>query len=344
MSARTPYMQLYADAARQAIPLDIMVELTHRCTFRCRHCYIPDFHAPELLTTSRVLRLLDELAEMGTLRLALSGGELFLRPDWLAIATRARRLGFELRLFSNGSTVTGPIADAIAPLHAAVEVSLYSLDRETFERVMRTPGSFDRTMRGIELLRERDIPVLLKATMTIHTHARVADVHAFAASIGADCISSPGIMPRKDGTTGPLSQRVPEALLLPYYAGPFAGSTVPTECVPDRRDDGPLCAAASRSANITAAGDVLPCVILPMPAGNICQQSFREIWEDSPVMRRIRAIRRRDLIACDTCSKLAYCARCHAQALVEDGDLYGLSTWACEHAGVLEEVARRRKA
>jgi radical SAM protein with 4Fe4S-binding SPASM domain len=58
-------------------------------------------------------------------------------------------------------------------------------------------------------------------------------------------------------------------------------------------------------------------------------------------LKRIRAIRRSDLSTCSTCSKLPYCGRCHAQALVEDGDILGPSTAACAYAAALEDAAKK---
>ena len=114
MSLPAHQRRLVVQAARLNIPVDVSIELTHHCNFRCQHCYIPDFSAPDLLSTERLLSLLEELADVGTLFLTLTGGELFLRRDWLTIAGRARELGFALRLFSNGTLIDDEVADQIA--------------------------------------------------------------------------------------------------------------------------------------------------------------------------------------------------------------------------------------
>ncbi len=341
--ALTPYQRWLVAAERRHVPVDVGLELTHHCNYRCQHCYIPNFQAPDMLTTERILRLLDELAEIGTLRIALTGGEMFLRRDWLPIARRARELGFELRLFSNASLITDAVADAIVPLHATVEISMYSMDEAVFERITQKPGSFARTIAGIEALRRRDVRVLLKMPLMIHNYTGVGAVYEYAASVGAECRSDHVINAKKDGDRSTIALRVPEKQLLPYYGGPYSGCASPSECDPDSKGDGPLCAAGVRYANVTASGDVQACNILPGSAGNIRERSFREVWEGSPWLAKIRAIRRSDLPVCSTCPKISYCNRCHAQALVEDGDILGPSSWACNHAAALEEVERSRK-
>ncbi len=136
---RTHHQRLVLAAARHNIPLDVSIELTHHCNFRCQHCYIPDFHVADRLTTQRLFSLLEELAEMGTVFLTLTGGELFLRRDWLAVTRRARELSFAVRLISNGSLVDDDDAAAIRSLSAAVEISLYSTTEETFEIIFTRP-------------------------------------------------------------------------------------------------------------------------------------------------------------------------------------------------------------
>ena len=339
MSLKSNQRRLVAQAARRNIPVDVSIELTHHCNFRCRHCYIPDFAAPDLLSTERLLRLLEELADVGTLFLTLTGGELFLRRDWLTIARRARELGFALRLFSNGALIDGEIADAIAELPATAEISLYSMDEATFERVTRRRGSFRRTLGGIERLRAVGVEVLLKTPMTVDNYRDLDAVAAYAEKVGAGFHASPTIMAKKDGDLTPLGVRVPQEQLVPHFGGPHLGCHVAADAAEGR--EGPLCAAANRYCNITSAGDVMACNILPGSGGNVRERSFRDVWDNSPWLNEVRGIRRGDLHTCKTCSRLSYCGRCHAQALAEDGDLYGPSSYAQERAEILERLTGR---
>ena len=342
MSEGTFLPNLIVEAGKRTIPLEVALELTHHCNFRCQHCYIPDFTAPDLLTTERILELLDELAEMGTLYLTLTGGEMFLRRDWYEIASRARELGFSLRLFSNASTIDEEIADRIRTLHATLEISLYSMDEEIFERITQKKGSFARTIRGIELLRERDVEVLLKIPMMVYNTVGFEKVFEYAERIGATARADARIVPKKNGDLVTLKLRAEPEALLPLYRSGYTPCSVPQEYEDDPRFEGPLCAAGNRYANIASSGEVRACNILPGEAGNLRERSFREIWEGSEWLKKIRAIRRRDLNVCNTCEKFSYCGRCHALALVEDGNIMGPSKTACHHAETLERIHEER--
>lgn len=338
--------RILAAATRANIPLDVAIELTHRCNLRCQHCYIPDFHAPDLLSTERVLSLLDELAELGTLIVTLTGGELFIRTDWQIIARHARRLGFALRLLTNATLIDERTADAVAVLHADVEVSLHSTSAECFDTVTGREGSFLDARRGIELLRQRDVRVVLKVPLTKFNHDQLQEIRAFGAHLGAQVRAFAELLPRRDGDLTPLSCRATADELLPFFESmPAMGCTIEDGAgtVADAVGvEGPLCAAAVRYCTITNSGAVQACSALPRSGGNINELSFREIWDNSPWLRRVRNIRRNDLHRCKTCRAFSSCGRCQAQALLEDGDLLGPSSAAGQRARIADRISVRR--
>ncbi len=331
----THFGSLIQQAAIKSIPIDVSLEITHHCNYRCQHCYIPDFSAPNAMSTERILRLLEELAEMGTMYLTLTGGEMFLRKDWFQIAQRARQLGFALRLFSNASRIDEETARKLESLGVAVEITVFSMDESVFDEITQKPGSFKKTMAGIKQLHLRQVEMMLKAPiMTLNAHAWQG-VESYAREMGAEFKSFASISAKKDGDQSTISLRVATENLADYYQGPASGCHVGREI----NDDEPLCAAASRYCNITSSGDVMACNILPGSGGNLVERSFRDIWEESPWLKQVRSIRRRDLQTCNKCDRLAYCGRCHAQALVEDGDLYGPSTAAQKRADLFDQLA-----
>ena len=173
--------------------------------------------------------------------------------------------------------------------------------------------------------------------MMIHNHRDLDAICAYAERVGAGFQASPTIMAKKDGDLATLKLRVPQQQLIPHFGGPHLGCMSPQAAA---QGDGPLCAAASRYCNITSSGDVMACNILPGSDANVRQRSFRDVWENSPWLKQVRAICRRDLHTCNSCSRLPYCGRCHAQALAEDGDLYGPSSYARRRALQLMALAR----
>src|SRR4029077_13124080 len=151
----------------------------------CAHCYnnlpMGDRQAQIAeLSTDEHRRILDEMAAAGSLWLLYTGGEIFARKDFLEIYTHAKRNGFIVTLFTNGTLITEKVADYLTEYRPfAVEITLYGRTRETYERLTGVPGSFDQCMRGIALVLERGLPLTLKTVaVTLNKH-EVWDMQAF---------------------------------------------------------------------------------------------------------------------------------------------------------------------
>src|SRR3954469_22120863 len=105
--------------SEQRVPLNGTIEVTRRCPLTCLHCYnnlpVADAEARRReLDYDEHCRLLDELAEAGCLWLLYTGGEIFARRDFLDIYTYAKKKGFLITLFTNGTMITERIADYLA--------------------------------------------------------------------------------------------------------------------------------------------------------------------------------------------------------------------------------------
>jgi MoaA/NifB/PqqE/SkfB family radical SAM enzyme len=78
------------------VPVEVSIEVTHRCPLECQHCYnnlpMNDANArKQELSFEEHVRLLDELADLGCLWLLYTGGEIFARQDFLDIYTPTAR-------------------------------------------------------------------------------------------------------------------------------------------------------------------------------------------------------------------------------------------------------------
>ncbi len=324
-----------------AIPLSAHLDLTMRCNELCVHCYRVIEERPEL-TTAEIKALLADLARAGTLYLTFSGGEIFLRPDLFEIIAEAKRLRFDLRLKTNALLVTEERARRLRELGVRqVDVSIYSVDADVHDAVTKIPGSLARSLAAIERLIALGVRVKINCPLMQDNVGGYRAVRALAVRLGVPCGFDPMISARNDGDTGPVLLRIGRADLKRVLGDTTLNPEPLPATSPEIRSDldEPLCGAGHNACYVSAYGDVTPCVALPVVCGNIRQTPFAEIWNDSHDMRRVRAIRVRDLHTCSSCTASAFCTRCPGQALVEDGDLYGPSSAACEHALAGAELA-----
>lgn len=311
----------------QRTPLSGSLELTFRCNLRCQHCYVSHGHTGipgmQELTTEEARDLIDQMVEMGTLWLLLTGGDPLLRRDFLEIYTHARRRGLLVSIFTNGTLITNRIADYLAEWRPFnIEITLYGYTQETYERVTGIPGSYARAMQGIERLDQRGIPYKLKTmVMTLNQH-EFADIQDFARQKGAGFRYDPYINPVLNGDRQPLSLRISEE------------DVIQLEQIVDNRnltiqmyrdaiqahnpDDRYLytCAAGVRSFHIDPYGRLSLCMTAREPQYNLRRGSFKEGWNE--FLKDVRYQPADDRYNCNQCELSPICGMCPGWAQIEN--------------------------
>lgn len=138
---------------------DDYVELTmhFRCNLKCQHCMIEgtmDWLQPE--SADRLGDLLALNAAEGRWKgLILTGSEITLRDDLPEIARRARAGGFRhVRIQTHGNRLASE-SYCRELVEAGVDeyfISVTAADEPTHDAITQVPGSFAKTMRGLENL------------------------------------------------------------------------------------------------------------------------------------------------------------------------------------------------
>ena len=197
-------------------PLSCQWEVTCRCNLHCVMCYTDCFNRPDAirqeLGTAEILRIMDDLAEAGTLELCLTGGEPLARPDFFHLYEHAVRCGFLVTVFSNGTLITEAHADRFAALPPQrIEISLHGVTRETFERVTQGQGSYDRCLQAVGFLLDRQIPLALKSTAITLNQREILAIKQYVESLGMVRYKlGEEMRPELDGGVKPFRYALPE--------------------------------------------------------------------------------------------------------------------------------------
>jgi radical SAM protein with 4Fe4S-binding SPASM domain len=321
---------------QKKIPLDALIELTHACNLKCIHCYCVAENRP-LLNLEEIENLLQQLAELGCLSLTFSGGEIFIRKDIFEILEIAKKMHFVIRLFTNGTLVTEQIADKLtefAPVET--ELSLYASEAKVHDYITGVPGSFEKTLQAIKLLKKKELEVSIKWILMKNNLLEHQKLVGLARDLGISFRADTLIFPRNDGDKAPLNQRLTdEELVLAYkMLGSTAFNEKPLEVKPQERS---MCGAGHATCSISPYGDVYPCVQFFLKFGNIREKSFREIWYDSSAAREWRKLETfADLPVCRSCAMIGDCMRCPALIALEEGSYFyaGRENCRCTRAKI----------
>mgnify|MGYP001239013424 CR=1 FL=1 len=322
----------------QRIPLSGSLEVTFRCNLRCAHCYLGDNRngVPDQkeLTREEIYAILDQLAEAGTLWLLLTGGDPFVRPDFMDIYRYAVHKGFLVTVFTNGALLTERIVAELAELPPQmVEITLYGATKETYERITQIPGSYERCMRGIDLLLAHGIPLKLKTVVMSWNYAEFEDIKAIAAGKGVDFRYDSALVGAMTAGDGPLPLRITpqEAIALESNNAELkAELKAMLARTAGQPDNGKLyqCGAGLNSFHIDPYGMLYPC-ILSRPQGYDLQQgNFAEGWDVFMQQLRDQPAQRND--QCAQCDLAILCRQCPGKSHLETGNMLQLVQYFCQ--------------
>lgn len=316
------------------VPLVGTIEVTHRCPLECAHCYnnlAMDDHEARTgeLSYEEHCRVLDEITEAGCLWLLYTGGEILARRDFLDIYAYAKSKGLLITLFTNGTMITPKIADFLAERRPfSIEITLYGRTKETYERLTGIPGSYEKCMRGIELLRERKLPLKLKSVaVTINKH-EVFEMQRFAhEELGVEFKFDSMMSPRIDCSQSPLAVRLKPWEIVELdledprrasewqaYAEMFSGSVHTGE----RSDEIYYCGGGIDSFAIDPEGKMSICVLSHFDTYDLRKGSFQQGWDD--FMLKTRHKKMTVITKCVKCEIKVLCGMCPAQGELENND------------------------
>ena len=328
----------------ELIPLTATFELTHACNLRCCHCYLENSQGSEdELTTDQWLSCIDQAVDLGAYFATFTGGEIFSRPDFLDIARYALKRGVFFALQTNGTRIDAEMADVVRDLHPTkVEISLYGASAEVHDGITGVPGSFRKSVKAIELLRNRDIKVGVKTTVMSMNRDQVQPIREMAAGLGAWLSADPVVMPGIKGGDEITSYRMDDDEYREYMisqgweraTGKEVEDLVRDNDRPDRRV---LCPSAKKRFSVSARGEVIPCVIWRHGCGNLKEQSLESIWFGE-TMTRFRELAFEDLEACVGCETYENCVRCAGLAEIETGDYRGCPSESRRLSRILTEI------
>ena len=344
-ASTTFFERLVARSNAERHPISATFEITPRCNLRCVHCYLgtkagshcavgiqAGKRRPEL-TTAEACLILDKIAAAGCLWILLTGGEVLLRPDFPRIYRHARQLGMAVRVFTNGTLITGEIVELFReyrPLE--VEISLYGSTPEMFRAVTGSKRGYAQSMRGIGLLLASGIRVKLKTVVMRQTQPGLARMKHFAEELGVPFRFDTVILPTRDGGRDPLAFRLPpeEAARIERDFRPAKPAPPPRRAQPQAGEDGLfLCGAARRSFMVDSIGQMRPCTLVQGNRYDLLHGTFEEGWRS---MAPLCEIKKEKGAPCPGCPAAAVCRPCPALFEMETGNMHQPPAWLCQLA------------
>lgn len=348
LNLTTVERRLFDMARPRGIPINGSIELLPLCNMNCDMCYVR-LSAEEMKKQGRMrtadewLALAQEMKRAGTLFLLLTGGEPLVYPDFRRLYLALKDMGMILTVNTNATLIDESWA-AFFGAHKPrrINVTLYGADEETYANLCHYPGGFEKTLRGVRLLRQNDVDVRLGFSVTKENVPHIDRMYEIAAGLDVPVNVDTYMLPATREREKPFAQ---QSRILPEEAARIQVDAVRRGMAGkdfkeharlvlaalDQIAQGPRhdacmhCLAGKCSFTINWQGKMRPCVILGEPEADVFEMGFAAAWD--AIRKSVSEIRTSE--ECAACAMRPICQTCAASALYETGSFDGKPEYLC---------------
>jgi MoaA/NifB/PqqE/SkfB family radical SAM enzyme len=325
-------------SVREAFDFLIQWHLTERCNLSCSHCYQEGTKTGEL-TLPDIKETVTEISEMFSAwterygvavspSFNITGGEPFLRKDLFDILSEILVRGYDIFLLTNGTLIDESRARALKKIGVkGVQISMEG--PEEVHEMIRGKGSFAASLRGIRHLLDAGVRVTMNTTLSSINAGHFLDLTELSSRLGVQRLGFSRLVPSGRGA-GLVNSMLSKGDVRTIYGKIFSlspnglefvtGDPVATQMKMTSeklKDAGSIpaggCAAGVSGLTFLPDGTIVPCRRLPIPIGNLKEDSLREVWAVSPVLEALRD-KSRYKGKCGACRRWADCRGCRAIA------------------------------
>jgi len=297
-------------------PSIIAWEITRRCELKCCHCRgaARDCDYAGEFSTEECFKTIDALAEFSKPMIILTGGEPLMRDDIFDVARYATEQGCRVVLATCGHLLTPEIATKLKTSGVmAISVSLDAATAEAHDAFRGIPGAYDKTLAGIELLKDAGIPFQINTTVSTLNADELPQILEKAFELGASTMDFFFLVPTGRGSeiADLALDSVARDRALEWIASEAQTSPirVKTTCAPQYKKflTADLCPPTSdlyRNGTfrgcmggrgfvfISHTGILQTCGFLDLPCGDLraANFDFEKLYNESVVFRNMRTL------------------------------------------------------
>lgn len=329
----------------------IELEISNPCNERCVHCYrVCAGTRRGFLSESQARSVLSQAKELGAASVTITGGEALLNPEWRGIVSAADGMGLRTSLFTNGTLMKEEDADFLAGVKSLKEVqlSLYALDETTHDAVTGLQGSCAATKNAITLLRARGVPIFVSCPVMKENRAAVLDVMRWCDESGIPSCADIFIFGDSDYTGKNLARRLSFGELEDFFEETMKDGGRLAYVWGKSKGERDLAkidfyGGAATSLCVSGDGAIYPAIGWYEPLGNIGRDTLRAVYEESPLLRRLRTIRAADIAECAGCACADFCDFCFSPHITANrGELCKVDAEFCKFVALRKAFAQRR--
>lgn len=309
---------------------NVSFEITRQCNLQCKHCYADaGVKLADELTIKEVYQVIDELYNTGVLSITFTGGEPLLHPHIFTLIEYARKKPLTVVLFTNGTLLTEGAVQKLKELSVyRVNVSIDGPDAKTHDTFRGVTGAFEKTIEGITLLQKAQINIHASTSLTRQNYKRVKEILSLLKALG---VTDSKLWP-------PTFSGRPAEHMDFLTCEEFREAMVAMHEPEQEKREFTYC-KTPENCGVGWGALVIKCngVVTPCPSfgeafslGTLKEQSIKDIWNNAPLLHKLRAISVFETDRCKTCDVAAVCkGGCIADVYMRTGEFSCYDPYMC---------------
>lgn len=331
-------------AARNGRLLSMEIELSLRCNFRCKYCYVEQTSdTSRELTPEEIRNTILQAKELGARKIIVLGGEPMIYPRIMEMLTFIREQGMAAEMFTNGTNVTPEAARRLLTLGVQVVLKMNSFDEHIQDELAGVKGAHKTIQEAYRNLIAAGYPgeESLMAVSTIICRQNLPEITTLWQWLRDrkitpyfEIITPQGNARDHNGLEVDLSTLHQVFRQLSEIDRTLYG----VEWEPQPPLVGDRCLRHQFSCLVNAFGSVTPCVGVTIPVGNIRERKLADILRDSEVIQDLRRYKETIRGPCGACEKAAICYGCRGAAYQLTGDYLASDPLCWRNAGREQDI------
>ena len=147
-----------------------MIEITKRCNHRCTFCFNPAFDSCKTASCEQIDLVVSKLSSYGMEYVAVSGGEpLMEREKTKYLIKKLSEANIEICFNTNLTMMDDSFASFFEEYvghDSLIYSSIPSVDEQTCDAITKSPESYQRILRGMDICRAHNIPIGLNMSVS----------------------------------------------------------------------------------------------------------------------------------------------------------------------------------
>ncbi len=306
--------------------LSVEIEFSLRCNFKCPYCYTEsegDFE--DELSVTEIKDTVVQAKELGAKKIIILGGEPMIYPYTMEIIQYISELNLEIEMFTNGSRITAEIAEELFRHRVRVVLKMNTFDEDLQNKLSGANNAHRIINTAFENLKAAGYPSedSVLAISTIICKQNMDELADFW-----QWLRDQNILPYFEMITPQENAKQNEWLYLEpdkvqqifKQLAEIDAKKYGNHWEPQPPLVGNKCLRHQFSCLVNSKGDVLPCVGVTIPVGNIRQKKLANILRESIVVKNLRSYETSIKGPCGSCEKSEYCYGCRGSAFQMTGD------------------------